>query len=246
MICPRCHKSTVATGHGLLLNETCCWRCVGIDELADEITRLTTENDEMKRVSVVVENKILIDDNIKLEAENIRLTTELKMIRSEGMKAAEGRVAEIATLESEVSKLKLENSALRAEKKQIIENDGRECQHCQNLPENAARKERQEMRKENKELRAKLAEIQYQCVETTWVHEERLRAYIAGVINETIPERAWSGKHPAAPVVRLAKPNEMPGPGERLIRVGINLPEVRGFDETPEITPEPENEDEQK
>jgi hypothetical protein len=41
---------------------------------------------------------------------------------------------------------------LTTEKKQIIENDGKECQHCQNLPENAARKERQELRKENRRL----------------------------------------------------------------------------------------------
>jgi len=43
MICPRCHKSTLQTNHGLLLGGTCCWRCVGIDELVGEIERLTLE-----------------------------------------------------------------------------------------------------------------------------------------------------------------------------------------------------------
>ena len=127
-----------------------------------------------------------------------------------------------------------EIETLRNEKQQIVENDGRECQHCQNLPGNAARKERQELQKEiarltsernslhdvnmqlnttigdlarNNErlegiikgLKSKMDEIQHQCTETFWVHEQQLRAYIAGVIDGTIPEKAYGGKRDAAP-----------------------------------------------
>jgi len=47
MICPRCHESTLPD-HGLLLNETCCWRCVGIDELVNEISAIRLENSALR------------------------------------------------------------------------------------------------------------------------------------------------------------------------------------------------------
>lgn len=57
MICPRCHESTLPD-HGLLLNETCCWRCVGIDELVNEISAIRLENSALRAKLADVE-KIL-------------------------------------------------------------------------------------------------------------------------------------------------------------------------------------------